>query len=103
MHRGYGMPEKTLNAFSLPEQGMEPTAQKDAPRLMPSPLGRQAIPGWCEPGVRVNTLARGEWRWTFECHHGDLTFWSVAFMQYVRRASVLQSSQVLGLQERGGY
>jgi hypothetical protein len=44
-----------------------------------------------------------EWRWTFECHHGDLTFWAVGFRQYVRRPPILQSSQALGLQERGGY
>jgi hypothetical protein len=44
-----------------------------------------------------------EWLWTFECHHGELSFRAVGFQQYVRRPPILSRMQVLGIMERGGY
>jgi hypothetical protein len=44
-----------------------------------------------------------EWRWTFECHHGQLSFWAVGFKQYVRKVPILRRLQVLEIGERGGY
>ena len=43
-----------------------------------------------------------EWLWTLECHHGELSFRSVGFKQYMRRAPVYTLKQSLELRERGG-
>jgi hypothetical protein len=43
-----------------------------------------------------------EWLWTLECHHGEISFRSVGFTQYVRRAPVCIQTQSIELGERGG-
>ncbi len=44
-----------------------------------------------------------EWRWTIECHHAELSLWSVGYTLYVRRPPVLARQQCLDLSERGGF
>lgn len=44
-----------------------------------------------------------EWLWTIECHDGELSFRSVGYKQYVRKAPVFSRAQSLPLAERGGF
>jgi len=44
-----------------------------------------------------------EWQWTLECHHGEISFRSVGFSQYVRKAPLLTQAQSLDFSERGGF
>ena len=43
-----------------------------------------------------------EWLWSIDCHHGEVSFRSVGYKQYVRRAPVLLSRQAIGSEDRGG-
>ena len=54
--------------------------------------------------TNANYIGRDvEWRWTIECHHAELSFYSVGFKQYVRRPPVLTRQQYLDLSGRGGF
>jgi hypothetical protein len=44
-----------------------------------------------------------EWRWTLDCHHGEVSFRSVGFKQYVRKAPVFTQAQSPDFSERGGF
>ena len=44
-----------------------------------------------------------EWRWTLDCHHGEIAFRSVGYKQYVRRAPVQLNSQSIEMTDRGGF
>lgn len=43
-----------------------------------------------------------EWKWTLDCHEGDISFWSVGFKQYIRAEPKLVTVQQLDLVTRGG-
>jgi hypothetical protein len=49
-------------------------------------------------------IGRGmEWRWTIECHQGEIAFRSCGFNRHLRSAPRFGKQQSLSLQKRGGY
>jgi hypothetical protein len=63
--------------------------------------------------VEISELHRDEFRpsqngdrsvdqYEFECHVGSISFLSTGFRMYVRRKPVLQTSQILDAEQRGG-
>ena len=44
-----------------------------------------------------------EWEWTIETRNGVISFKSVGYTQYVRRAPVYKRAQEIEFKERGGY
>jgi hypothetical protein len=44
-----------------------------------------------------------EWEWTIETRNGVISFKSVGYTQYVRKAPVYKKAQEIDFKERGGY
>ncbi len=58
-----------------------------------------------DPGVPRNAASIGkdkDWLWQIDCHVGSIRFRSVGYKQYLRGAPILNTTQYLPLDQRGG-
>lgn len=56
----------------------------------------------CPPRNAEYIAKKTEWQWLLECNEGEVTFRSVGYSQFTRRAPILTQAQQLTLDERGG-